>query len=371
MTTLAEQLDRAGGRPSGFDYLRICLASGVLIWHSMSLSYGPQWAVEATSGVGRGPVALPVPMFFAVSGFLVAASLSRNSALTTYLALRGLRIIPALSTEVVLSALILGPICTTLPLAAYFASPGFTDYFLNIAGIIHYQLPGVFESNPFPKLVNGQLWTVPFEYASYAILGVLGAIGLIKNRWLFLAAVLCAEAVALSIHLIAPHPSDGGIFGAVNSFRIVHIFFAAAVLFVFRDRVRMSFMLFLASAIITLALLVYVRPTGAYFISFPLAYATIYLGLLNPPKNALIAHGDFSYGIYLYGTPIEQFVVSWGAWTHHLWIVLAIAGTMTALLAIGSWFLIEKPALGLRRFLARPLSARTAASNPSPDRLQS
>lgn len=351
--TLGDKLSAENGRPAGFDYLRLCLALGVLIWHSFSVSYGIPWINEATSGLGRAPVALLVPMFFSVSGFLVAASLQRNPVITNYLSLRGLRILPGLTVEVALSALVLGSISTTLPLSDYFSSPGVAIYFLNIVGLVHFRLPGVFEGNPFPGVVNGQIWSVPFELCSYALLGLLGAIGVVRNRWLFLVAVLVGEAVALSIHLISPNWLDGGIFGSVRGFRVAHIFFAAAVLYVFRDRVPMSAPMFVASAITTVVLLVNWRPIGDYLISFPLAYATTYLGLLNPHRNAAITNGDFSYGIYLYGMPIQQWIASWGAWTHHWWVNLCFALPFTLCVAIASWFLIERPALGLRSAFVR------------------
>lgn len=353
MTTLADQLVRAGGRPTGFDYLRIGLALSILVGHSVAKSNGLEWAIEVGRTPWRALIALFVPMFFAVSGFLVAASLDRTPALPNYLGLRALRIFPGLTTEVVLSALILGPICTSLPLALYFSSPEFGEYFFNIIGYVHYRLPGVFENNPFPEVVNGQLWTVPFELASYTLLGLLGLFGIVRNRWLFLIAVIASEIVALAIHINTPRMFDGGVFGAVGGFRVAHVFFAAALLYAFRDRVPMSLPLFIVSAAASAVLLSNWRPIGDYLVSFPLAYATVYLGLLNPPKNVLIAHGDFSYGIYLYGTPLGQFVASWGAWTHVWWINVALALPMTVLAAIFSWFAIEKPALGLRRFLVR------------------
>lgn len=160
--TLARQLAITKNRPSGFDYMRIVLALSVICWHSLLISYG----TDATAGVwGRvlQPLSLLiVPMFFALSGFLVAGSLERSKSLVGFLGLRVFRIMPALAVEVLLSALILGPLLTTASLGSYFADPVLHSYFWNILGDIHYKLPGLFQQNP-TDLVNGQLWTVPYQ----------------------------------------------------------------------------------------------------------------------------------------------------------------------------------------------------------------
>src|ERR1700712_2196271 len=116
MGTLGIQLTKTGGRPAGFDYIRLGLSVAVILFHSFTVSYG-------VSGEGvlwnwpLGPLSFSiVPAFFALSGFLVAGSLQRND-LASFLTLRAIRIFPALFVEVVLSALILGPLFTTLPLS--------------------------------------------------------------------------------------------------------------------------------------------------------------------------------------------------------------------------------------------------------------
>ena len=103
-----------------------------------------------------------LPAFFAVSGFLVMGSAVRTGSLSTFLSFRALRILPALSTEVAIGAILIGGIWTTLPAREYFLDPGFWRYFRNIVGNIIFYLPGVFKSNP-TEIVNGSLWTIPPE----------------------------------------------------------------------------------------------------------------------------------------------------------------------------------------------------------------
>ena len=157
-----------------------------MLYHTVGVSYGVEAQIAADLGRWRPVLTSFVPMFFALSGFLVAGSLERSKTLGVFLGLRALRIAPALVCEVLLSALILGPALTLLPLHDYFSDPQFYQYFLNIFGDIHYQLPGLFLSNPLPQTVNGQLWTVPFELGCYIFLTALAILGVFRNRKLLL-----------------------------------------------------------------------------------------------------------------------------------------------------------------------------------------
>src|SRR5262249_49082197 len=106
MPTLGARLALANDRPSGFDYLRLGLAVSIIAWHGVVVCYG--YASEANLWLGPiGPLGwFLVPSFFALSGFLVMGSLYRNDLLS-FLALRGLRIFPALAVELLLSAFII------------------------------------------------------------------------------------------------------------------------------------------------------------------------------------------------------------------------------------------------------------------------
>ncbi|SHN38015.1 Acyltransferase family protein [Duganella sacchari] len=174
-------MTETNNRASGFDYLRLILSLAVILWHSYVLSEGRD-AAHDLSQFFLVPVRSILICFFALSGFLVAGSLLRCKTLFMFLGLRVVRIVPALFLEVTISALLLGPLVTTVPLSTYFSSQEFHSYFLNIAGIIHYTLPGVFETNPFPKVINGQLWTIPWELECYVALSLLSLVGIVGRR---------------------------------------------------------------------------------------------------------------------------------------------------------------------------------------------
>ncbi|MET4483346.1 peptidoglycan/LPS O-acetylase OafA/YrhL [Bradyrhizobium sp. F1.13.3] len=290
-----------------------------------------------------------MPMFFALSGFLVAGSLLRSKTLIAFMGLRAIRIFPALGAEVVLSALILGPLLTVLPIKEYFSDPLFARYLFNLIGHVQFVLPGVFSNNPIPNVINSQLWTIPFELLCYISLGVLAIIGAKKRRWIILASALVLE-ITIFIRdqpgsWLWKNTPDGHVSGK----QLVVAFLLGVALYLYRDQVRLRGWLFLLCGASSLILLCW--PFGDYVAAFPIAYVTIYIGLLNPAKLKILAGADFSYGVYLYGFPIQQTYARLGILNVGTNLVLSLV--TTAAVAALSWNLIEKPAQGLREPLKR------------------
>jgi peptidoglycan/LPS O-acetylase OafA/YrhL len=357
--TIATRLSHTQHRPSGFDYMRLILALGVIWSHARILT--TDLALLPFLNMLCGPlVAFLLPMFFALSGFLVAGSLERSNTLITFFGLRVFRIMPALTVEVVLSALVLGPLLTAESFMHYFLSSSFWLYFLNIVGDIHYTLPGVFLSNPV-TLVNGQLWTVPWELVCYVVLASLAVSGIFRRRhWLVLSLVgLYVAQIGLDMIRINRNP------WIVGGSSLVISFVSGLVLYRFRGKIAWSGRLCCIMAI--LSLLLFSVPHGLRFAAFPSAYVTIYLGLLNPSRNKIILSGDYSYGLYLYGFPIQQAIVCIGLSRHHWYVNLLFAMPCAILVAVGSWWLVEKPVLDQRKKL-KTLEEWYLKKLPSSDR---
>lgn len=333
--TLSEQLERTNNRPSGFDYLRICLSVGVVAWHTIVVCYGRDAELPIWSGWLRPLPAFIIPSFFALSGFLVAGSLSRNP-LPEFLALRALRIVPALSVEVLISALLIGPAVTNLPLDRYFTDPVFSRYFFNLIGHIQYHLPGVFEGMPAGPLVNLQLWTVPYELRCYILITLIALAGLLNYPRALLAAIVVGLIVALPLHNV--ELPDTGPDGTT----LVLAFLFGVTLYYLRDRIPYHWSWFAVA--LALAWTLSTFPQTKWQATLPIAYVTVFLGLQNPRKTLLVAGADYSYGLYLYGFPIQQLTAY--ALPKHWYINLPVAMLCTAVLAWMSWVLIEARVLG-------------------------
>lgn len=214
--------------------------------------------LDFTVPAARPFIHLVLPMFFGLSGFLVAGSLKRSRTLISFFGLRVLRIVPALSVDVVLSALLLGPLFTDFSLAHYLTDPQFRRYFLNIVGDIHFTLPGLFLHNPRAATVNGQLWTIPAELQCYAMLGALAAAGLVRRRVILLVAVFAGQALWVWVGLHRP-TTMVEIHNGANVATLVLSFVTGVTFYAWRDRVPLNLPLFLAAAAAAIILAFYRR----------------------------------------------------------------------------------------------------------------
>lgn len=334
--------------PAGFDYLRIVLSIAVLCFHSIRVSYGPS-AEDALiwEAAAAAPVRLILPMFFALSGFLVAGSVFRSGSISGFVLLRALRLVPALAVEVALTGIVLGAAVTTLPAHEYFSSRQFWTYGLNVVGYIHYVLPGVFVSNPFNGAANFSLWTVPFELECYIALIFLMVTGIVRFRWAVLGLTVVACAAA-ALHMQAHH-SEPTLMRVVDARILVLCFLAGLSTYLFREHLPLSNGLFCVCVIAALILLQ--RPAWSWLTPMPIAYLTVWLGMTNPRKPALLSSGDYSYGIYLYAFPIQQTIASFAP-MRHWWISILVGLPISVLFAAFSWHCVEKHVLAHKRAVA-------------------
>ena len=356
----------AAGRTTGFNYLRLILAVSVLCSHSVDVSYGINFANEFENGPIRPLIALLLPMFFALSGFLVAGSLERSRSLISFMGLRVIRLVPALGFETTLAALLLGPTLTALPLADYFSNSLVARYFLNIIGDIQYLLPGVFERNPWAHTVNAQLWTLPYEMTCYIALAGLALFNIHRHRKLFALVV-----VIITLLLNAKYVANAALAGwnpipVVPGSALVLAFLYGFTLYLYRDMIPHSRQFGIVAAVLAPALLIH--PATDYLVPLPAAYLTVWLGLMRPHPFLLTRYGDYSYGIFLFGFPVQQATTQLMGPEFRTWYWnIATALPLTILFAIISWHGVEKPSLSLRAPLRR-LEDRMLAVSPAKSR---
>lgn len=334
--TFATIMAQHRGITTGFDYLRIILALSVVFWHGILTTTGQDGHIW--SGLLRPIPAIILPMFFCLSGFLVSGSLSRTVNMREFLLLRAIRIIPALFVEVILAALILGPLLTTLPLTEYFSDTQFHHYFLNIFGMVYLYLPGMFTENIFPNVVNINLRTLPSELECYVLLAILATLKVVKKP-LLLAMLSIFLLIAATLH-ISP---NADVLQKTPPLGITLVLaFLFGVLFnILKEHIPHKKIWFVVAFIFMVLLLL---KASTQFIALPfIAYVTGYLGLLTPPKKTFLLRGDYSYGLYLFGFPLQQVYAMLFA-PNLSWLGSVI---FTLTLGLGyayfSWNFIEKP----------------------------
>jgi peptidoglycan/LPS O-acetylase OafA/YrhL len=363
--SLGARLDELGGIGPGFDHLRVGLALAILLWHSFSISYGIDYARQLPKFPVPVLLGMLLPMFFGLSGFLVMGSALRTHDLKTFLTFRVLRIVPALFTEIVVSALVLGPLLTSLPLRTYFNDPRFIEYFGSLVGRVRFQLPGLFVDNPQPEYVNFALWTVGPEILCYLLLSLLILTGAYLRQRAMIAILLAAFALCL---LSDNFVMMSGIGEVLPGRMLILAFLIGGVLFLYRHAIPFSLPLLLAALLVGLAFIGWrqvARIEAPGYCALPfLVYATASIGLLRLPKLPFFSRGDYSYGIYIYGFPIQQAVAHFLPLHRTWWINFALALPLTLGCAVLSWHYVEKPCLNLRRrFLhASPVAGRSTGS---------
>lgn len=364
MISIGQRLDQHRGIGPGFDFLRVALAVLVVFWHSFIIVPG-QTAPDYRPFVWL-PHYMTLSLFFALSGFLISGSALRLS-LSNFLINRGLRIFPALAVEIVLSAFVLGPLFTMLPAQAYFGSPTTYHYLTNIVALINYHLPGVFESNPSP-LVNASLWTVPGEFLCYFIMSCFMIVGVLRRPaltapvgliigltgWLLLRSGYGDHPAGLA-RIVFAHFEIG------PTARVTIAFVAGVVAYQLRYRLPHSWAI--CGACAALLALLACLPPGALSLPMlglitaaPIAYLTAFIGTCELPTLPLFHRGDYSYGVYLYGFPVQQAVFSLTRTITSPWLQFAMALPVIVGFAIFSWHCIEKPVLAMRKrfsFVAR------------------
>lgn len=339
MRSIGQVLDENKGIGPGFDTLRISLSLAVMFIHAAG-------GVDGDHDLQANYLfqmlhATILPVFFALSGFLVMGSAHRNKSLWYFLRLRGLRILPALSTEVILAGFLLGSLVTKLPFREYFSDSITWTYVLNIVGWVHFKLPGVFAGGP----VNVSLWSIQPEIICYLFLAVL-----FVGRWHLDPRVIGAVFLGLlglnaALDATPQAPSFESI-GPLAQARLFLYFVAGAL--VYHLRYRLPAGVGVVAVVFAAAVILMPLPGWRNISVLPMAYSIAVLGVWRLPTPNLVSSGDYSYGIYLYGFPFQQVQRELMPDMREWYWNLAFAVPVACLMAAFSWHCIEKPALRLR-----------------------
>ena len=380
--TLKNALDQNKGIGPGFHFLRHALSIAIVLFHCRQVVYWQHSAAllaakgildpGAFAGASQvGPVHFTfqemirpafhsmVGMFFALSGFLIAGSALRTGSIPKFFTNRVLRIFPALSVETLLSAFILGPIVTALPLAAYFTNPEFFRYFGNLVGWVYFYLPGVFLHNGYPRVVNGQLWTLPSELYCYLIMLFCLSIGILKRRDLFLGLGALGILLMLVLFQYDPASYNPKLQNFFTPWYIVVVFWFGVIFFLHADKLRLW--MFVASIAAYWAIMFFgvLVPLSGIF----LTYCMVYIGFTRFPWWDRLVKSDYSYGLFLYHFPILQaYMYFLGPYFKgvpliaQFFTIVVLGVSTTFAFAAVSWRFVEKPALSLRAVFARTKS---------------
>ena len=212
----------------------------------------------------------------------------------------------------------------------------------NLLLATQYHITGVFENNPYPRVINGSLWTIRYEVAMYLLLALLFAVRrkrlvvvvLSISVWAFcIVALLCLGTDVLQINAV---------FRVKNLLQLGACFWggvACASLGMSTIRRFLPLVLTVVAIIAVLAI-VYGFLDKVFYIIMPFAVLSFSLYPLPYIRSLGNKIGDLSYGLYIYAFTVQQMIVFFCHPTSLTLIFATLA--ITVPLAYASWHLIEK-----------------------------
>lgn len=341
------------GHENNLNLIRLFCAAAVVISHSPQLIDGnarrePVAQIFPATSLGE----LAVSSFFIVSGYLVTQSFFQTGSLIRFFRKRVLRIYPAFAASSLVCLFLVAPLSGAKPLVLNSATA--LELIKNIALLLPPVWPGSFHAL-HQKFLNGAAWTVQYEMRCYILVGLLGAFGLMRFRFLMLVAtIVISLARMLLIHSGFgtesignwPFPIGFAIFidpGA--ALFMLSVFCAGACFYLFRDIIRQNGFAALA-AILVLPICLMQPETAVTGFSIFGGYALLWIGLTWRPVwlKRMTPRTDISYGLYLYGWPIASLIILYNQQIN-LYMLDAFTLAGAGLAGFLSWRFIERPAL--------------------------
>ena len=185
---------------NAFGFLRLALAVLVIFSHSFPLG---GFGIDHLAAFTKGRYAigsLSVAMFFVLSGFLICRSASVSQSVPRFLWHRFLRIFPGYWVCLVVCACVFAPLMAFAEfgtLLSIFSAPRNSpqSFMISNAGLYHLNgfslggilfirpssIAGLLSHNPSPSVINGSLWSLPFEVSCYLVVAALAAVGVLRR----------------------------------------------------------------------------------------------------------------------------------------------------------------------------------------------
>ncbi len=329
-------------RANHFNLLRFMLASMVIVSHVPDLIDGdrrrePLAMLFHTISLGE----LAVDGFFVLSGYLILTSWQRLPSAGAYLRARLLRIVPGFVVCSLLCVLVVAPLHDGGG-AAWLHSVQWPAYLKSLLTLKQPDVPPVFVGSHMPTL-NGPMWSISYEFKCYLVVLVAGLMGWARKRpvWLALAIAFAALHLAINLHLV------NDMRGRVPDVRCLMLFLIGGCFKLYAPALPWRGSLAVAALgmmLVCLSSNVLAHLGTAVFGGYLLCFVALHLGGWLLAFNQL---PDVSYGMYLYGWPVNKLVLWWGP--QQLAPALALTFALTLVMAWLSWVLIESPALRLKR----------------------
>lgn len=361
--------------PNNFDLIRLFAAMQVAMMHVLGdmtpaihdAQNGVWFFVRTTLQFVPG-----VPIFFFISGMLISRSYERTTSTRVYAANRCLRIFPALHVCVLLSLLAVFGTGYFALVNAHFGEVAL----LYLAKTTFFQFYNPQFMRHFGDgVLNGSLWTVCVELQFYILIPLIYKTLSTHGSRRFDVAIICLIVLSIGVNRLLYDTQY--IFGHSNYWKLVRVSFLPWLyMFLTGVLVQRHFATvaqfltrnsFVPIGVVYVAYAWLLRYWGFSFhnnmtplVFFPLSAVILAAAYTMPSLAKKVLRGnDFSYGIYIYHVPIMDTLLYLG-FRGSLLDCLA-TWSLTACFAVGSWYLIERPSLRLKRQSIHPVPAAELA----------
>ncbi|MFC8224345.1 acyltransferase family protein [Streptomyces sp. NPDC057287] len=361
------------GRNNSLGFLRLSLASAVVVSHARILGFGEKEFGHHFSHGQTDLGKMSVYGFFVLSGILVTRS-GKRLPLGRFLWHRALRLLPGLWVCLAVTAFVVTPFL-------YWRQQGALDGFWShsegpwsymasnwavaprqndVSGVVATAGESGLAHSPS---IDAALWSLRYEVLCYIGVAVLATTGvLVRARRVVLVVVGVMGLLIVRDAMDVPFWSgfdDSDYHASIEFFQVTGRFDPDVVLYLgfafalgaaielYRERVPVSDVLGVASGLVLLGSLRF----GYFFVAGLPAFAYLLLWLairLPAPFRRIGARHDYSYGMYIYGFVVQQSLVAvgfarWGFWPY---LAMSLVGALTV--AVLSWHLVERPSMRLK-----------------------
>ena len=342
-----------------FNTMRLAMALLVVWSHSFALYLGTE-DHEPISLLLNGKYNagnIGVRVFFAISGLLIVSSFERTRSILTYFGKRILRIYPGYLVAVAFCAFIVVPVFSSNGGNVLTPSIAIEWVWQNLLLRNFIPASDAFSQNP-SNAVNGALWSIAYEFWCYIGVAVLGAVGILRRPWTIILLLISIMLIKAGLDVTGRKPGLG-ILGEIIGWpylwtSMAPSFLIGVVALKFGHLIPRSRWILAALIFSTVVIAHITEDRVAFDLLFipTLGYSVFYAAFSDAIIPDAAAFGDFSFGTYLYGFPIQQMIKSAFPITFSAYIALCLVLSLIA--GVVSWFAVE------RRFVQTVTFKRTA-----------
>lgn len=328
-------------RSNSLNAIRLVMALLVVVSHSWALGgAGPE---PELGGANLGTWA--VFGFFGISGYLITRSRLSGHSVRQFYRARFLRLFPGFFVCLLAVSFVFAPLSLLWDPAGSFSMFDQLGYIVRNLLLYppflgQYDIGSTLSAVPFTDVWNGPLWTLFWEAACYVLVGV--AASLLPRR--ILGPLMIATLLVASVATFGAEQTPAVPLLITRTLPMFAAFAGGAVLFLYDEKFIRRWAV---PGMVGLVLVSVLTQTATTLAPLPFTYLLFVLSAIIPLRQ-VGSRFDVSYGVYIYGWPVQQVVALMAGDSLPVWLFIALSVAGTLPLAYLSCRYVEQPALAFK-----------------------